>query len=52
MGSEMCIRDSASFAGVGMRDCNLVRVHFDRDVSGVEFKSSNTNEALFGEEAG
>ncbi len=41
---------AAAFAGVGMKDCNLIRVRFDREVSGVEFKSSNTMEAIFGEE--
>jgi fluoroquinolone resistance protein len=36
-----------SFENVGMRDCNLTRVRFTAGVSGVDFCSSNTNEASF-----
>ncbi len=36
-----------SFENVGMRDCNLTRVRFTAGVSGVDFRSSNTNEASF-----
>ncbi len=36
-----------SFEGVGMKDCNLTRVRFDGTVRGVDFRSSNTNEATF-----
>lgn len=36
-----------SFQEVGMKDCNLTRARFNRNVSGVDFRSSNTNEASF-----
>ncbi len=35
------------FEKVGMRDCNLIRARFDREVAGIDFRSSNTNEADF-----
>lgn len=38
---------SGSFERVGMRDCNLTRARFDKDASGIDFRSSNTNEADF-----
>jgi uncharacterized protein YjbI with pentapeptide repeats len=40
----------ASFEEVGMRDCDVKRVHFNRGAAGVDFRASNTNEALFVEE--
>jgi uncharacterized protein YjbI with pentapeptide repeats len=40
----------ASFDEVGMRDCNMKRVCFSRGATGVDFRASNTNEALFVEE--
>lgn len=41
---------ASSFVDVGMKDCNLTRVRFDGSVSGIDFRSSNTNEAAFGQE--
>jgi uncharacterized protein YjbI with pentapeptide repeats len=35
------------FEKVGMRDCNLIRTRFDREDAGIDFRSSNTNEADF-----
>jgi uncharacterized protein YjbI with pentapeptide repeats len=36
-----------SFSEVGMKDCNLTRARFTAGVTGVDFRSSNTNEASF-----
>lgn len=41
----------ATFANVGMRDCNLKRVRFDAKVTGVDFRASNTEEASYLEES-
>ncbi len=38
---------SGAFTDVGMKDCNLTRVRFGVKPSGVDFRSSNTNEADF-----
>jgi uncharacterized protein YjbI with pentapeptide repeats len=38
------------FDSVGMKDCNLTRARFTAGVKGIDFSSSNLNEARFVEE--
>ncbi len=37
----------AAFDAVGMKDCNMTRAYFTRGAAGVDFRASNTNEAVF-----